>query len=136
MSKHGKEIEVPGDETDPRPVEVPTKLKRPETTDERIRRIIKEQISPHAVQQGLESFEESEDFDIEDDFESQMPLTKAEFQEMQREFPDQMEKLFPHGSPKAEKKGAGTGLEEEPVPDSGKEVKGETNTSEADNSNG
>lgn len=99
MSKSGKLIEVAGDPSDPRPVEVPTALKRPESTDEKIRRIIKEQISPHAVERGFESLEESEDFDVDDDFDSELPITKAEFQEMQAEFPEQIKKLFPSRSP-------------------------------------
>lgn len=96
MSKHGKIVKVPVDQADPRPVEIPTELRRPETTDERIRRIIKEQISPHAVESGMESLEESEDFEIEDDFEGELPLSDSEFAEMKSEFPEILDQT---GSP-------------------------------------
>jgi len=52
---------------DPTPVSIPVQLRRQESMDERIRRIIQHSASMHAQSLGLESFEEADDFDIEDD---------------------------------------------------------------------
>lgn len=103
-NKLGKTVEVHGDPNDPKPVEVPTELKRPESTDERMRRLIREHISPKAQDMGFESLEESEDFDVEDPWHDDLPITNAEFLEMRSEFPEQMEKLFPDhkGSPETD----------------------------------
>lgn len=61
LDEHG--LEVP----DPTPMEIPVAMRRPETSDERIRRIIAHSLSVRAAEAGLESFEEADDFDIEDD---------------------------------------------------------------------
>ena len=130
MNKHGKKIKVPVDTADPRPVEVPTELKRPESTDERIRRIIAEQISPRAVEQGMESLEDSEDFDIdEDDFAGELPITDAEFHEMRAEYPEH----FQTGSPVESGTGDGEVGQSSPDPKNQKE---ETNESDPNASSG
>lgn len=58
-----KGAEIP----DPTPVSIPVHLRKPESMDDRIRRIISHSISKQAEAQGLESFEEADDFDIPDD---------------------------------------------------------------------
>lgn len=85
------------DKFDPKPTEVYSELKRPETQDERIRRIIREQIRPQ--DHGYETEEEAEDFDIEDDFEGELPISDDEFIEMRSEYPIVNEILNPTGSP-------------------------------------
>lgn len=82
---------------DPTPVEVPIELKRPETTDERLRRIVRELISTKAVDNGLESFEESNDFEVDDSFDGDGLMSPYEVQEMVPEFPDNLK--TPDGSP-------------------------------------
>lgn len=59
--EHGREI------VDDRPVEMPLGFKRPESLTEQIQRLVRGHLSRVAEQAGFESFEEAEDFDVEDD---------------------------------------------------------------------
>jgi len=60
--------EAPGRERpDPKPLEIPSGMKRPETLAEQVQRLVRTQISEEAAAQGFETFEESEDFDVDDD---------------------------------------------------------------------
>lgn len=52
---------------DPTPKAMPVGFKRPESLDEQIRRLIRTHMSDTAEEQGYESFEEADDFDVEDD---------------------------------------------------------------------
>lgn len=53
---------------DPIPVEVPLKFRdRPLTIQEEIARYVRINLSQHAAEQGEESFEEADDFDVEDE---------------------------------------------------------------------
>lgn len=52
---------------DPKPMEVPAGLKRPETMQERIRRLVKTELSQVAARQGMETLDEANDFEVEDD---------------------------------------------------------------------
>lgn len=53
---------------DPQPVEVPAGFKRPETLAEQIRRLVRnEEFQRDLAAQGMETFEEAEDFEIDDD---------------------------------------------------------------------
>lgn len=61
LDEHGHEI------PDPQPVEIPARFKRPETLAEQIRRVTQGALSLQAQEQGFESFEEAEDFEIDDD---------------------------------------------------------------------
>lgn len=62
---------------DPRPLELSPGAVKPESIQSMIQRLVRLQLSQHAVAQGEESFEEANDFDIEDeDFDD--PLTKYE----------------------------------------------------------
>lgn len=60
---YGREI------PDPRPVELPTGLRVRPTLQEEIQRYIRAEMSLRARDQGMETFEEANDFDIEDDWE-------------------------------------------------------------------
>lgn len=53
--------------TDPTPLRLPLGFKRPETLAEQVQRLVRTHISRTAEDQGFESFEESEDFDVDDD---------------------------------------------------------------------
>ena len=70
LNEHGHEL------LDDTPVAVPVELKRPPSTLDEIRRALA-LVSREAAQQGLETFEEADDFDVEDehDFESPWELS-------------------------------------------------------------
>lgn len=75
--KFGREI------PDDTPVEMPLGWKRPQPLIERIREIIRVEMSQQGVDQGFESFEEADDFETgeEDDL-----VSKYEMTDMQEEF--------------------------------------------------
>lgn len=52
---------------DPKPMSIPSGFKRPETLAEQVQRLVRTQISRQAAEEGYETFEDSEDFDIDDD---------------------------------------------------------------------
>lgn len=72
----GKEV------PDSTPVEVPLRLKRPLTMQEEMQRFIRVEASRAAEAAGYETFEESLDFDVDDD----EPLTAHEVLDMQEEY--------------------------------------------------
>lgn len=52
---------------DPRPVEVPVGLKRPLTLQEEIKRFVRSELSTRAAAEGVETFEEADDFELDED---------------------------------------------------------------------
>lgn len=50
---------------DPTPVEMPTRLKLPQRQVDRVRDIIRRELSAAAEAQGFESFDEADDFELE-----------------------------------------------------------------------
>lgn len=56
----------PGEEVDPRPVEIPAELKRPPSLKEQMQQMIRQEMSLAAAQANEETFEEADDFDIDD----------------------------------------------------------------------
>lgn len=52
---------------DPTPVAMPAGFKRPEMLAETIQRLVRRGISELAADQGFETFEEAEDFDVDDE---------------------------------------------------------------------
>lgn len=52
---------------DDTPVALPVRWRRPVPLAETIRRMVKQQLSLAASDQGFESFEEADDFDVDDD---------------------------------------------------------------------
>lgn len=52
------------------PVVLDAGLKPPLTLQEQIRRILRQEVSRQADEQGMETFEESQDFDIDDGFDT------------------------------------------------------------------
>jgi len=64
MTVDGKEV------NDPNPLFLPA-MKKPLTLQEQIKRVLRTEISQQAAHQGLESWEDANDFDVEDDFDSQ-----------------------------------------------------------------
>lgn len=53
------------EQLDPNPIEVPVGFKRPETLAEQVQRLVRTSVSLQAEQEGYESFEEANDFDID-----------------------------------------------------------------------
>lgn len=60
-------------------VEVPLRFKRPPTLQEQIKNMVRGEISRNAVRQGRESFEEADDFEVDDD---ELPPSPYEFSDM------------------------------------------------------
>lgn len=89
---------------DPTPVEVPLGFKRPPTLQEEIQRIIRAQLSEHAQSRGFETFEEADDFNIDEDPD---PLSPYEVTEMQQEAAFAPEVLDPNAVPNAPQQGSG-----------------------------
>lgn len=85
---------------DPKPLELPIGFKRPESLAEQVQRLVRNQVSQYAAMHGEETFEEADDFDIEDDVDPTTPyevefdpvlgkdITPADFQD-----PDKRERL-------------------------------------------
>lgn len=69
---------------DPTPVEMPLGFRRPPTLQEEIQRIVRIQMSQQAQEHGFESFEEADDFEVDDDPD---PLSAYEVLEMAPEGP-------------------------------------------------
>lgn len=63
------------------PMEVPLRFRRPLTLQEEIKRYVREEASQAAERAGLESWEESQDFEVDED----EPLTPHEMLDMQEE---------------------------------------------------
>lgn len=62
LDEHGNE------KPDPRPLALPAGFQKPESLHETIARLVQRDLSARAEAQGEETFEESEDFEIDDDF--------------------------------------------------------------------
>lgn len=72
---------------DDTPLELPVGAKRPESMAEMIQRMVRTQLSQHAVSQGMESIDEANDFDVEEEG-PDIGMTEHErFAEMAEEFP-------------------------------------------------
>lgn len=67
FDERGREI------LDPTPVDFPLNFKRPMTIQEQIRTFIRQELSQTAAAQGEETFEEADDFDVDDDFDPTSP---------------------------------------------------------------
>lgn len=68
---------------DPRPVEIPAGMRKPETLQQMMARMVSTQLAANAAAHGMETFEESFDFDIDDD--GELPLTGHELVAMKAE---------------------------------------------------
>lgn len=67
LDEFGREV------PDTQPVTMPAGFRRPETLAEQVQRLVRTQLSEHAANQGAETFEESEDFDVDDEFDPTSP---------------------------------------------------------------
>lgn len=59
---------------DPTPLRIPSGFRRPETLQEQVARLVRGSISREAADAGFETFEESEDFDVDDEFDPRTPF--------------------------------------------------------------
>lgn len=87
MAKYNEKHEEIGD---PTPVAVPIGYRVPETLEAKIARMVRV-MSERASQIGVETFEESDDFDVEDDGDEKV-LSKYELSEMEEQLPTYREK--------------------------------------------
>lgn len=76
MARYDEEgrCEIP----DPRPVAVPAGMRRPLTIQEEIKRAIRAEMSQVAADQGFETFEEADDFEVDEDPELSSPYEIVE----------------------------------------------------------
>lgn len=59
---------------DTTPVSLPTGFRKPETLQEQVARLVRNQVSREAEEAGYESFDEADDFDVEDEFDPSTPF--------------------------------------------------------------
>lgn len=88
-------IEVP----DPEPAFIPTGLAKQEGIQQMIRRMIRTEASLHAQSEGMETFEEADDFDVGDD---DMPHSQYEFEEDFDPLPDPLSQQPTEGASEGE----------------------------------
>lgn len=114
---------------DPTPMAWPAGVRRPETLTEQIRRLVRLEVSQAAAAQGMETFEESDDFDVDDDDgEFVSPYELTEMQEeaiVARDASDLEAHNRRKGDGEAKQSGAASG-ESVPQP-GGKDVRAEPN---------
>lgn len=58
---------------DPEPLVLPSGFRRPETLQEQVRRLVRTSLSLQAAEEGYETFEESEDFNVDDEVDPSTP---------------------------------------------------------------
>lgn len=71
---------------DPVPMEIPAGMRRPETVQEMMARLVRTTISESAARAGHETFEESFDFDVDEEGRDELPLTSHELVAMRAEY--------------------------------------------------
>lgn len=93
MSRHD---EFGKEHLDPTPVSVPAGWQRPPTMEELIRRHIRQEMSRQAADQGEETFEEADDFEVDEDPD---PLSPYEIPEAPQEWPGGVKPVDPAPPP-------------------------------------
>jgi len=100
-----------------KPVALPIDFKRPPTLAEQIRQMVKTELSQSASDQGMETFEEADDFDVGDDFDPQSPHEmvfdpasgeerfRDELTEFVEEIPSKPSETPPEEAPEASEQG-------------------------------
>lgn len=66
---------------DSTPLEIPAGMKRPESLKDQIKRLVRTNISQFAEAEGAESFDEANDFDMEEDDDAELNPTHHELHE-------------------------------------------------------
>lgn len=62
---------------DPTPLTIPSGFRRPETLQEQVARLVRGAMSRRAEEEGFETFEDSEDFDVDEDFDPRTPFEEV-----------------------------------------------------------
>lgn len=88
---------------DPRPVSVPAGFQRPLSLQEEIKRFVRSELSRQAEDAGQESFEEADDFEVDEDPD---PLSPYELQDASPEWLGGKKDVDPDPPPDPEKKTA------------------------------
>jgi hypothetical protein len=65
----------------PVPMEIPLGFRRPLSLQDQIKRILRQEVSLHAMSQGMETFDESDDFEVDDSGFDLEPSSKYELME-------------------------------------------------------
>lgn len=107
-AKKKRESPTRREKLDDTPVAIPLKFRRVETQADRMRRIIREEMSRAAEVQGYETFEEADDFSIPDDYDPSSPYEMSYEQELNGYVAGNQ------GSAEAEEGNAGEGGSETP----------------------
>lgn len=58
---------------DPAPLAIPGNVRIPETLAQTVQRLVRTSVSAYAASRGAETFEEAEDFDVDDEFDPTTP---------------------------------------------------------------
>lgn len=82
---------------DPTPVEIPIGMRGKMTMEEKLRRLVKAEFSKRAAEAGEETFEESNDFDVDDDFDGDEVMSPYIVKEMKPEYPETEKTLNEEG---------------------------------------
>ena len=104
---------------DDTPLEIPAGMRRPLTLQEQIQQAVRGALSASAGRHEAETFEEANDFDVDDD-EFEDVMTQHEYRDMKSEIPEDARKAFEEWRSKRKSvpvPGVGGGEAEE-VPDS------------------
>lgn len=96
LTEDGKEI------TDPKPMAV--RVRATETMTDRVRRMVRQELSQAAASQEMETFEEANDFDIEDPWDVYHTQT-SDYELLEEEFP--IDLGAPDPSPQVDEKSPG-----------------------------
>lgn len=96
----------------PKPMVLPVGFRRPTSLSEQIKRILRTELSAQAEVQGLETFEESNDFDIQDEFDMSEPDTR--YQLVEEEYLDE-KKIGEKADPQNPTAGEGDNSEDKAI---------------------
>jgi len=66
-SRRHRDVKVRHEHLDPTPIALPVGLDRPPSMAELVQRYVRTALSQHAADSGHETFEEADDFDVDDD---------------------------------------------------------------------
>lgn len=75
---------------------------RPLSLKEQIHRLVRNELSVAAADRGFETFEEANDFEVDDDFEVEEPISDYTVVDMQPEFLDNVQDLTEQTTPETE----------------------------------
>lgn len=89
------------------PVAIPVGWKRPESLQEQMRRMIRTELSQAAANEGFETFEESEDFDVEDDAPDPQSQWEIQYEPNEPNPASEPDRGHPGGSEESGKDGSG-----------------------------